>query len=103
MRLMTPREAELQARRRIVRRPIGRWPADRGPVLVVDNHPVGRLVAKGSCRDWDTRSHDVDRRRRGAGSDEGKGLRGGADRLPSGARRAVLDSDGRSAGSWATT
>jgi PAS domain S-box-containing protein len=45
MRLMTPREAELQARRRVVRHPPAGGP-DHESVLVVDSHPAGRLVAK---------------------------------------------------------
>jgi two-component system sensor histidine kinase/response regulator len=45
MRLMTPRETELQSRRRTRQHPSA-VAADGGPVLIVDSHPVGRLVAK---------------------------------------------------------
>ncbi|HYI56411.1 MAG TPA: ATP-binding protein [Microlunatus sp.] len=58
MRLMSHREAELRARRRIVQHPSP--PAgDGGPVLVVDSHPVRRLVAKRLLSRLGYQVHDV--------------------------------------------
>ena len=45
IRLMAPREAELQARRRSIQHPSAAG-ADDGPILIVDPHPAGRLIAR---------------------------------------------------------
>ena len=58
MRLMTPRESELQARRRILPDPSA-GAAVGGPVLIVDHHPVARLVAKRLVSRLGYQVHDV--------------------------------------------
>ena len=58
MRLMAPRESELQARRRSILNPSA-TAADDGPILIVDPHPVGRLIARRLVSRLGYQVHDV--------------------------------------------